>query len=935
MKKFFLFVLIFLPVSVFAVKQLDVSIRNNNLYINSCSSQSIDFGGYKGYIDNVQVFATGQFGGYPCYSGDLFISNVSNFFPPNPLRPYHLSFDFYSSPDFLSPVFAHFNIYFDGSGYASFNDSTHIISFDVSTSTNSASVHSYISSGDVGTGVNFNISTSSESKIYTASTIYSTTTGDFYYTWNYPELVSFGDHTFYSDIASSTVLVSTSTVITLVEPPPKYSSVLFLPGIEASRLYRQARADEGGAEKSLWLPISDQDVKDLYLDANGKKISSPPNYEIYTRDVIDKAYGFLDIYGSFIDKLEEMKSVDKTIADYSAVPYDWRLSLDDILAGGVKTGENISYTETAISPYIIQELRRLAEGSKTGKVTIVAHSNGGLLTKALLKKLADTNDPLLQKIDKVIFVAVPQLGTPMAIPALLNGYNQGLSVKVFTTLSENIAREFGENLPGAYNLLPSDNYFTYVDNPVVKFDETMSDWGSKYGGVIHSKELLHNFLIDSYGRVESSSKDISTPSQLRENILSSAETVHSTLDSWVAPAGLSIVEIAGWGVPTTLSGVEYYKDDGKIELKPITTIDGDGTVVTPSALWGAGASGISRYWVNLKSYNSFINKVKNLRLNTKHADILGIPELQTLVSNIILATSTDTLPTYISTSTPQTGSNDTRLIYSLHSPLTLDIYDDLGNHTGISTTTNKLEEQIPGTYFIQFGEDKYIFTDTTTPIHISMTGYDTGTFTFDIEQKQEDNTISTVTFKDIPTASTTRVSITAQSDINTLSDLSIDTDNNGSPDITLKPVINGVVTYTPPKPKPSPIIEQPLIPVGSNGPIIQSTIPVTGSDAGTQTVQTVVLTEKDIKSEVPMTNDQSSLETKPAETTSLPEKTTKATQTINQDLQNNGQENIITNPKNDTLIDQGARVVSADRGYLSWFWNFLKRIASWFVGLFN
>ncbi|KKR66002.1 MAG: Lecithin:cholesterol acyltransferase [Parcubacteria group bacterium GW2011_GWB1_40_5] len=457
----------------------------------------------------------------------------------------------------------------------------------------------------------------------------------------------------------------------VIPPTPKYSSVLFLPGIMASRLYKTGVINCSiNCEDQLWEPNANSDAEDLSLDYDGKSIDD----RIYTRDVIDEAYGTLNVYKSFLAKLEEMKVEDETIGDYSVVPYDWRLSIDDILEGGTKTGDNISYIKPSDDPYILSELNRLASSSENGKVTIIAHSNGGLITKALLKKLSDTNDPLLQKIDKVIFVAVPHLGTPAAIPALLHGYKQGISVMGYTMLSEEVARELGKNLPSAYNLLPSNNYFTYVDNPVVKFDETLPDSISRYGEVIHSQELLHNFLVGLDNRVDSADENTDTPTFLWENLLNNAEAEHLALDAWVPPSNIEVTEIAGWGVPITVSGLKYYKKKDKIKKDPIFTIDGDGTVVTPSALWAGGATSTDKYWVDLKQYN-------NSHADVKHSSILETKELRTLINNIILATSTQPLPQYISTSIPTAGAKDTRLIYALHSPLTIDIYDDFGNHT--------------------------------------------------------------------------------------------------------------------------------------------------------------------------------------------------------------------------------------------------------------
>ena len=618
---------------------------------------------------------------------------------------------------------------------------------------------------------------------------------DYYGFWETPPYARFDVH---YDGSVYTIPTNQSTTTATTTPtvlPECCSSVMFLPGIEASRLYVMGE----NTENKLWEPNRNLDAEKLFMNADGSSIDA----NIYTKDVVDEAYILTagpNIYKSFLNTLANLKLENK-ITDYSAVPYDWRYFPSDVVRRGIKDGEKISYLNETNDPYIIQELNKLASTSQTGKVTIVAHSNGGLVTKALMQKLKDENNPLLNKIDKIVFVAVPQLGTPSAIPALLNGYKQG--IKPF--IDEHTARELGQNLPAAYILLPSAKYFTYVDNPVVQFDASLSSWSEKFGEAIHSKELLHSFLIDTFERVESSSKDTDSPDYLRENLLSSAESVHEVYDNWTPPDGVEVVDIAGWGIPTTISGIKYAKEKDKIKLYPTFTIDGDGTVVTPSALWANGNSSTSRYWVNERLWNvdhPYV-LIDPISIYAKdHKSILDISELNSFIKdNVILETST-TLPTYISSSTPN-GNNSNYLIYSLHSPLTIEVYDNAGNHTGVSTTTGQIEEQIPGTYFMTIGEEKYFFAGSDAPLHIIMNGYDTGTFTFSIEEKQGDNTVSTVIYKDIPTTPTTKVSMSVVGDINTLSPLNVDSDNNGSADIILNPVLGGTVIYEPPlSPKP-------------------------------------------------------------------------------------------------------------------------------------
>ena len=64
------------------------------------------------------------------------------------------------------------------------------------------------------------------------------------------------------------------------------SSVVFIPGFQASRLYRQQTF-----ENQLWPPNRDADGEKLMLDENGKSLLSG----IYTRDIVDEVY-FFNIY---------------------------------------------------------------------------------------------------------------------------------------------------------------------------------------------------------------------------------------------------------------------------------------------------------------------------------------------------------------------------------------------------------------------------------------------------------------------------------------------------------------------------------------------------------------------------------------------------------------------------------------------------------------
>ncbi len=574
-----------------------------------------------------------------------------------------------------------------------------------------------------------------------------------------------------------------------------YSNVAFLPGLEASRLY-----DAGG--NKLWEPYGDADAAVLSLDADGKSVRN----DIYTKDVIDNAYVPIigNVYKSFLEQLDEMKNTEHVIADYSVMPYDWRLSLDDILTSGKKDGENISYLQSTSSPYIIQELRRLAESSDTGKVTVVAHSNGGLVAKALTNKLGLAGSKLL---DQMIFVASPQAGTPKAIGAILHGFEQELPTTLLAFgITPQAARELAKNMPSAYNLLPSAQYFTYTDDYVVTFATSsafLAPWVEKYGDIIHSSERLHNFLADQTRA--SSSPDLYYPIAGNPNLLNRAELLHATLDNWTPPEGVTLTEIAGWG-EETISTIEYqegvkgeYDEHGELKFSPSIqydvkeVLDGDGTVVVPSALWTPGAG---KYWVDLNDYNN-TRPQSLLHPDREHSSILEVPKLLDFIQNLITRNG-NPLPQYISATQPPNPESEKRLNFTLHSPLALDLYDDLGNHTGISTTTNTVEENIPGSRYNTFGELKYIRVLAGVPLHLSLRGYAAGSFTLDMKEFLGDTVTASATFAGIPSfVGTTAAIDIPNGNIASSSPLSVDENGDGIADFSLAPKLGEIIT--PPK----------------------------------------------------------------------------------------------------------------------------------------
>jgi len=560
---------------------------------------------------------------------------------------------------------------------------------------------------------------------------------------------------------------------------PCCSSVLFLPGLMASRLYIPTH----DGETKVWEPgiTTKKYLDQLFLNPEGTSIRT----DVYTRDVLDEALLPTigpNIYKSFIADMDDLKETE-VIHDWQVVPYDWRLSLDDILNNSTKTDKGITYTQSTTSSYIFSEVERLASESKTHKVTIVAHSNGGLLAKALLLKLRDQGLEYL--VDTLVMVAVPQTGTPQAIGALLHGFGQGIPRSLPFLVSPARMQQWGLNMPGAYGLLPSVSYFDSVTDPVLVFDRTAT-----------SASRLITSMVDLFLFLNSS---------LNTKLLTYTKKLHERIDSWTPPIGMSVVQIAGWG-SDTLKGLTYYEGIKKGKpvtyYKPLFTSEGDETVVVPSALALATSTPeIHRYWLDLAKVN------KGKLIKRSHADILEVAEVRDSIRSIITK-KPYTSAVLFSTSSPRVYGGK-KLQFILHfETAQVDMYDSQGNHTGISTTTGDIEEHIPDTSYRLLGDVAYISIPEETvktnsgPLRItvfqspqSLIGSDT--YTLDVVESQHDAEEASVSFIDVPLEKASVSNLEVPGSLHELGSLRVDKDNDGVDDFEVRP--GEIVPYEAPR----------------------------------------------------------------------------------------------------------------------------------------
>lgn len=493
------------------------------------------------------------------------------------------------------------------------------------------------------------------------------------------------------------------------------TSVLFLPGIKASRLYTDGIL---GTEDRIWEPFPNPDVQQLEMTEEGESLN-----QIYTRDVIDEALGFVNIYVGLLQYTQEQVQQDN-IGGWESFAYDWRYDVLDIVENGTQYENERMYPVDAV-----EELA----AENDGKVTIVAHSNGGLLAKALLEKLESEDKADL--VERVVFLASPQIGTPKSIGSILHGYGEEILGGLI--VNDETAREVIRNMPGAYGLLPALAYFDAVSDPVVSFDNSdlAEEFVDAYGSTIDSLSELTDFMNGAEGRDDA--ETIEDPSRSNADMLAEASAYHNNLlDDWEAPEGVEVIEIVGTGLDT-VDGFRYEeftreecffgrfgcRDVSYLKPVPHFTTDGDGTVVAASAEAYDGEK--TTYYIDLGGDDTDVT----------HADIAESEHTQALLTAILSGESVD-VP-YVS-ETHSTYEDSERDMVSVHSPVSIAITDENGN--GVRVEDGQVINEIPGSTYMEFAGGKYIIVPSDTEYTVDMHGENDGDYTVRIDKLYGDET---------------------------------------------------------------------------------------------------------------------------------------------------------------------------------------------------
>lgn len=304
-------------------------------------------------------------------------------------------------------------------------------------------------------------------------------------------------------------------------------SVFVVPGIMGSELFLP---DTGEGSEMIWPPTP---LETQFGYKRTRKLARP---EARTGNIIDKVLCF-DFYRPLLSQIEELgftpTGAEKRRRDF---PYDWRRDLFDVAADlATAIGEAVSAGATRIS--------------------LVAHSMGGLVCRLLLEQPASRAQPWFGAIDQLIAIATPHLGAPLALGRVLGRDSAlGISGADFAWLSNLDA------YPSAYQLLPAPG--------------EAACWDQSEGAALAPIDIYDTKGISQLG--------------LNPMLIARVKALHDVLGAGNQPPRVRYFYFAATGHRTVTRINVFKTQEGLIDINrtvlTLTENGGDGTVPLFSAL---------------------------------------------------------------------------------------------------------------------------------------------------------------------------------------------------------------------------------------------------------------------------------------------------------------------------------------------------------------
>ena len=508
--------------------------------------------------------------------------------------------------------------------------------------------------------------------------------------------------------------------------------VLIVPGVMGTDIIK-------GNEK-LWLDLGRNltDVGDEFMDPmQFDQNLNPIDTYLNVGNLILNPFSGQHFYDQLIQEFQNQGYTQGTSSTDSLFlfPYDWRYGVSGVYSNGSTT---VDMLKQKIDDIMVQ--------TGSSKVDVVAHSTGGLLVKKYaISHLSDNH------IGKAIFVGVPNTGAAKAIKVLLEGDSFGIP-----WLADSEMQKISKNLPVVYDLLPSEKYYTVKNSPI--------------------KVLSGNFFTSSKKELNYNEANsyLINDKNLNSQAVANAKSLHATNydDFDLRTAGVDLYAIDGCKTGTLSQVLDFQKPDGThVRYDLGNDTPGDGTVPLESS-------------TNLPIDQSH----KYYALQADHAKMPSQDGIRQQIVNIISGSQLSTQSSVLHKDLITQDISKCKLkgkAISVYSPLSIDITDQDGNHSGLLADGVSIQNDIPNADFAISGEHKFAYlpNDEGQTYAINLAGTGSGSFTIKNQDINNNQIIQTEVFSNLPVTTT----LSGQVNLGSITTLSLDTNGDGAIDQIVQP----------------------------------------------------------------------------------------------------------------------------------------------------
>jgi len=382
------------------------------------------------------------------------------------------------------------------------------------------------------------------------------------------------------------------------------------------------------------------------------------------------------------------KSLEDCLKDDFLVfdcPWDWRLGADE-----------------AMQEYLIPIINKALQRSTTGKVHIIAHSMGGLLSRALIQSdiLYGAGVKYYEKIDKLVMIATPHLGSCNPYHIWEGGDPKGVDDLVGSGPSNAYTRVFKELWEKTYSNIHKKKWDPKKHCAIVNFLVN-----EVYGGYDKPSSLRQLMYTGNFLTLKSDSSNsakwwgVTTPGN--ENIwlknLNASPNVDRMTASMDEFGKVRTLVLVGDG-KETLRAIHAWKASGLcpegfkyldgLPVAPVKDEDnailvpdgGDGTVLYDSAIWPTTKK--AGKWAVLGDVNS----------DTAHAKLPG--KFNAQISTFLTGVVKTAIPGRAAD--PPTST----LTFTIDNSQRFVVFDPDGNRVGIDLMSGEAVNEIAGAYML-------------------------------------------------------------------------------------------------------------------------------------------------------------------------------------------------------------------------------------------